>query len=181
MKTCKICKERFRPRYSTTEMVCSIKCAIQYSKIQREKKEAKEAKDQKKKLRKEIETLSDLLNNTQKVFNEYIRLKYKGEPCYTCGSITARMTCGHCFPQGSASALRFEEDNCRLQCWYNCNSSRSGNLSVFIPKLQRELGKERFEELERLSKVVKKYSKEEVLEICNIYKKKINKIKSNNK
>lgn len=44
-KTCKICKEKFEPKYSSVQCVCSPKCSYEYAKRQREKKEAKKKKE----------------------------------------------------------------------------------------------------------------------------------------
>lgn len=37
MKKCKICGVKFEPKYSSVQNVCSYKCAIDYSKQQKQK------------------------------------------------------------------------------------------------------------------------------------------------
>ena len=39
-RTCIICKKKFEPFYNSVQLVCSPKCAIEYSRKQEEKKKA---------------------------------------------------------------------------------------------------------------------------------------------
>jgi hypothetical protein len=181
MPRCKHCKDKFEVKYFLQKYCLEkdecIKAHSEYAKSQFEKQKNKVRKAEKRQLRKQLETVTDVKKKCQEVFNEYIRLKYHGQPCYTCGSTTAKMTCGHCYPAGSYGNIRFDEDNCRLQCWYNCNSSKSGNLSVFIPKLQKELGPKKWADLDDRSRKVKKWEKAELREKIKEYRAKVKALK----
>jgi hypothetical protein len=65
--------------------------------------------------------------------------------------------------------MDFELNNLRLQC-VGCNHFRSGNLEVFIPKLIKEIGLKRVEELRVTKHQVKKYTREELEAIIEGYK-----------
>jgi hypothetical protein len=112
------------------------------------------------------------------VFNKFIRLRDKGQPCISCnakaGSYT--ITAGHYFPSTNKS-VTFNEDNLHGQCWYNCNSSKSGNLAEYRLGLIQRIGLERIEKLELESRKTKKWTKEELKEIMLIYKQKILELK----
>jgi len=82
MRTCKTCKTKFKPIYSSVQMCCSPKCAIEYDK----KLQVKKWKKEKKAIKESLKTVQELVQEVQKVFNSYIRLRDKGLPCISCGN-----------------------------------------------------------------------------------------------
>jgi len=60
------------------------------------------------------------------VRSKYIRLKYW--TCYTCGGIE-NLWCGHRITR-KIWELRWDERNCRVQCFFRCNAKFSGNGEV---------------------------------------------------
>ena len=84
----------------------------------------------------------NLINDLDYVFSRIVRLRAADEhgncQCYTCPTKNhwSLMQCGHYVPRGNM-ALRFSFDNTRVQC-KNCNELKSGNLSVFAERLDRE-------------------------------------------
>jgi hypothetical protein len=89
----------------------------------REKAEAKRKRKQRqqdKAKREELKTLKELLSDAQVYSNKFIRLKYKGQGCYTCGESNPerQYQCGHFRPVGSGPnwSVRFHHNNQRLQC-----------------------------------------------------------------
>lgn len=83
------------------------------------------------------------LAKAQEEFNRYIRVRDKDQPCISCGQTHNKMTAGHYKSVGAYPELRFCEDNCHGQCWYNCNSNRSGNIIEYRKRLEEKLGPER--------------------------------------
>jgi hypothetical protein len=137
-KPCKQCKELFAPRNSL-QKVCSPKCAIEY--VQRDN--AKKAKKEYYKNDK-----SHALKAAQEAFNRYIRARDYGKPCISCGTLKAsRWDAGHYISVGARPSLRFNEDNCHLQC-QKCNTHLSGNLALYRMGLLEKIGETRLSALE---------------------------------
>lgn len=170
-KTCKICKEKFEPIYSSVQLVCSPKCGYEYAKRQKSKAWKKEKKE----LKESLKTWMDYYQEALKVFNAYIRARDKNEPCISCDkpSGTFRLTSGHFYPQGQYKAVALDEDNANGQCWYNCNKNKSGNLQEYRPRLIKKIGIERVEALDRKRNDTVKYSIPELIELKEYYKTKI--------
>lgn len=78
-------------------------------------------------------------------FSIYIRNKYGGRGCYTCGAVHRQMQCGHYISRGN-HRIRWEEDNARPQCAL-CNLFRGGSVEDFRTRLVDEIGEERIEAL----------------------------------
>lgn len=181
-RTCKAksCRKRFSPK-NNGQVVHTYQCGIEYTKQLREKKEKDQGKDirrKNKKIEREMMTLSDYKKEFETVFNAYIRERDKNDPCISCGSTgDFRRTAGHYFPTTHGS-VRFHEDNVNVQCWYNCNKNRHGNLSEYLPRLIKKIGKERFEEMERIKNQERsELSIPEVILLKEEYKEKLRKLK----
>lgn len=97
--------------------------------------------------------LQTLLNKCQLVFNEYIRLRdLNGTEhfrCISCGAIKPKRLgdAGHYFNVGHYDGLRFDPDNCHMQC-SKCNRFEGGNLIGYTKNLPLKIGEERFKLLE---------------------------------
>ena len=167
-KKCKACGEKYQPDRPLTE-VCGVKCAIELAKIKREKKQKKKDRERLAELR----PLSHWLNETQKVFNEYIRLRDSGEPCISCGTMVTNEWCaGHYRTRGAASHLRYSELNCHKQCNRYCNLELSGNIINYRPRLIKKIGLEAVEALEN-DNTPKSWTREELEELRKVYRAKI--------
>ena len=123
---------------------------------------------------KKEKSLPELLKLAEIVFNKWIRNRDKGNHgsfvCICCrkSHLNENMDAGHMFPK-TYSALRFHEDN--LWGQYNgCNRLEYGNVEEFKRNVKIIIGEERFNALEELKHVVKKWDKEELLEIIKKYK-----------
>lgn len=179
-KKCKFCKVEFKPIRSL-QAVCSYECAMLLQKEDKTKKQKQEQKDWNKRkqvLKKELMTLQDWLKIAQTHFNHYIRLRDKGNDCISCGAKAGKytITAGHYFPSTNKS-VTFNEDNLHGQCWYNCNSSKSGNLIEYRIGLINKIGIERLAKLELEARKTKKWTIEELKEIIKKYKSKCNDLK----
>lgn len=124
--------------------------------------------------KKKQQSLPELLKLAEIVFNKWIRNRDKGNHgsfvCICCrkSHLNENMDAGHMFPK-TYSALRFHEDNVWGQ--YNgCNRLEYGNVEEFKRNVKIMIGEERFNALEELKHVVKKWSREELLEIIKKYK-----------
>lgn len=172
MKKCKICGVKFEPKYSSVQNVCSYKCAIDYSKQQKQKDWTK----RKKVIKDSLKTRSEHLNELQKIFNTWIRLRDKGSNCISCGNPCKKENAGHYRSVGGNPELRFEPLNVHLQCEY-CNTYLHGNLINYRINLIKKIGLKEVENLEGKHEL-KKYSIEEIKELKKKYKQLINKIKN---
>lgn len=88
----------------------------------------------------------------QVLFNEYIRNRditgCSHFKCISCGQIKPKRlaNAGHYYNIGHYDGLRFDEDNCHVQCIY-CNKFLHGNLLQYRDNLLFKIGAERFEKL----------------------------------
>jgi hypothetical protein len=139
-KKCRTCKEPFKPQRSL-QNVCSLPCAIVYSKrlVKKEQKQAEKAKRREIRQRKEkLKTRSDWLRLAENEFRRFIRardrlfyLRQGKQPeCISCGTTnpSIQYAAGHFKTKGAYPELRLDELNCHLQCNKNCNSALSGNI-----------------------------------------------------
>lgn len=115
-------------------------------KIQSEKKEQRRSLNI---LKKELKSHSEWLNDLQKVFNEYIRLRDKDKPCVSCGTNAPnkQYDAGHYRSVGAHPELRFDENNVHKQC-RRCNGYWGGNLIEYRKELINRIGIEEVERLE---------------------------------
>jgi hypothetical protein len=142
-KKCRTCKEPFQP-HSTTQRVCSPKCALELAKLDREKAERKKTG-----LRKvELRSRRDWLKLAQVPCNQFVRMRDDKDPCISCGRHhTGQYHSGHYLSAGACPELRFHEDNIHKQC-SACNNHKSGNITLYRINLIKKIGLERVEWLE---------------------------------
>jgi len=146
-KTCCVCKEKFSPRFSTTQKVCRVKCAVEYSKA-KGKKEADKA-HRKNKTAFNMKDIKKRKPAAQAAFNAFIRARDESQPCISCQRHhTKQYHAGHYKTTAARPDLRFNEDNCHKQC-SACNNHLSGNIEKYRPNLITKIGRERFDALER--------------------------------
>ncbi len=173
-RKCKVCKERFTPRFTAMQPTCERpECIIEYKNIQQKKDWAVEKKELKEKLM----STADYVQILQKVFNTYIRLRDKDKPCISCGQ--ELKTIGHAshfYSVGSYPNLRFNEDNVHRSC-ERCNLHLHGNLVEYALRLPNRIGLDRFNALteQRNGKPVK-LTMDEVKEKIAYYKRLISDI-----
>jgi hypothetical protein len=104
------------------------------------------------------------------IFSKYIRAKFP-KFCYTCKKPSNKLQCGH-FVSRQYLATRWEEDNCRPQCW-GCNGYGRGQLLDFEENLIKELGKKRVEELKQMRHQTIKLDREWYEKQIEIYTEKL--------
>lgn len=173
---CKECRAYYIKKQSM-QQVCSMECAIAYSKRKAEEKRKKQEKSdrlearRRMRARKEaLKSRSDWLKEAQKAFNEFIRLRDKDLPCISCGRYhEGQYHAGHYRSVGACPELRFNEDNVHKQCSV-CNNHKSGNAIEYRINLIRKIGLERVEFLERHDHQPLKLSIDEIKELIKFYK-----------
>jgi len=166
---CKNCKEKFEPIRFNMKYCLNDECV----RVWVESEKAKVWKKTKQKAKLDLMTLSDYLKLAQQVFNKWINLRDNGLPCISCDKpITGRVNASHFWNANNHYNVRFNEDNVHSSC-ITCNQFLSGNLLEYRTRLISKIGIERFNILEAESKETRKFTKDELKEIINIYKKKI--------
>jgi hypothetical protein len=117
-----------------------------------------------------LKPLPKVLEQTQKVFNAYVRKRDEDETCISCGSNSANQA-GHYFPVKGFSSLRYNELNVNIQC-ASCNMYKHGNQAMYRIGLVRKIGEDAVKNLEReaVNDRVKKWTRAELYEIINKYK-----------
>lgn len=121
--------------------------------------------------------LSTLIDDLDRVFSRYIRIKYADESgyvsCFTCDYPPmhfTRIQCGHFIPR-THLATRWMEDNCRPQN-VHCNCDLYGNLEVFKERLEAERPGIT-EYLTEQSRIVTKPTRTELKELLLLYRNKL--------
>lgn len=170
---CKVCGVEY-VKQRIGQKTCSVACAIVLAKSQTAKTERRADREKRIKLK----TRSDWLKDAQAVFNRWIRVRDDGQPCISCGRNSgAKMNAGHYRTVGSSPELRFNEENCHIQCEH-CNSHLSGNIIEYRKRLIEKIGVDRVEWLEGKHEPLK-LTIDEIIKLIEVYKDKI-KIASSN-
>ena len=168
---CKNCKNQFEPVKFRQKYCFNPDCV----KVWVETENAKQWTKKKSQMKADLTTTSDYLKLTQQVVNKYIRVRDEGLNCISCDLPPKKKNAGHYYSQGGHSAVRFDEDNIHLQCEH-CNTFLSGNLLNYQIGIEKRIGGEKLMQLQAKAHDVKKWTKEELKEIIEIYKKKIKSI-----
>ena len=168
MKKCKNCKEGFESIHFNQKFCFKDECRNVW--IQSEKD--KQWKKEKAKKKVELMTLQDYIKIAQQVFNKYIRERDKGNVCISCQKKPLKENAGHFFNANNHWSVRFDERNVHLQCEH-CNTYLSGNLIYYRENLIKKIGLEEFEKLSVKAKETRKFSKEELKEIIEVYRNKL--------
>jgi hypothetical protein len=168
MSRCKHCKQKFEPIKFLQKYCLNDECV----RVWVESEKAKQWKVKKQKMKNDLETVQELIKATQIIFNKYIRLRDKGQVCISCQKKPLKENCGHFFNANNHWNVRFSELNCHLQCEH-CNTYLSGNLIEYQRNLIHKIGIENYNELEAEARKTRKFTKDELKEIINIYKLKI--------
>lgn len=175
MPRCKVCREPTTKRFGLT-VLCSVEHAVQYAQAKRDKVQAIESKKLHRAQKEAVRPLKWYADRAREACHEYIRTRDANEPCISCGRHHGgKWNAGHFRPSGVNAALRYDEKNIHKQC-EPCNSSLSGNLLNYRIGLVRKIGESAVIELEQNSEV-RKYTKEELIDIRKHYQKKLKELK----
>jgi hypothetical protein len=80
---------------------------------------------------------------------------------------------GHMWSAGGHSNLRFNEFNVNAQCSRPCNKDKAGDINNYRLGFVERYGIEKLNEIDALAKIERKFSKEELKELMQVYKNKI--------
>jgi hypothetical protein len=168
MSRCKNCKQKFEPIRFNQKYCLDSKCVRVWVESEKEKV----WKKTKAKAKQDLMTLSDYLKLTQQVFNKWINLRDKGNPCISCDKpITGRVNASHFWNANNHYNVRFNEDNVHSSC-ITCNQFLSGNLLEYRTRLISKIGEQRFNTLEADARKTRKFTIDELKELIQEYKKK---------
>lgn len=124
-----------------------------------------------------LKRIPDYIKEAQHAFNAFIRARDSGKPCICCGqplaleAIGGGFDCGHYRSTGSASHLRFHEDNAHGQRKV-CNRYGAGRAVDYRIGLVQRIGVAQVEALEA-SNAPHKWQREELIEVTQKYRKKL--------
>lgn len=182
-RRCKHCRDKFQPE--RLGQLLHVECVDAYMAALIAKRQAKQeaakraaAKVERAKIRtrkEAIKTIPVLLRETQVDFNKFIRTRDRDQPCISCGKppgdlsqLHAGRDAGHYRSVGSASHLRFHEDNCHAQC-VHCNQWGAGRAVDYRIGLVARIGLPAVEALEA-DNVPRKWTREGLIAIRAEYK-----------
>ena len=169
-KTCKPCGIDFTPQ-RPLQKYCSYPCALVGEREKAEKRAKKAFNAETRKMKEKAKTLTEYLNDAQKEFNKFIRIRDHRKPCVSCGRYhSGQYHAGHYRTTKAAPQLRFNEDNCHKQCSV-CNNHHSGNITEYRINLVKRIGQWRVEQLENNNQLAD-WTKEKALEIKKEYREK---------
>lgn len=168
---CKVCKVKFEPKFFNQKVCLNAKCVLINSKEVKAKEWAKTKKVKKESLK----TKQTYVKELQVIFNRFIRLRDKDEPCISCGKkLGTKFDAGHYRSAGGNPELRFEENNVHAQCVY-CNQHLHGNLINYRLGLIERYGLAVVDWLE-IQHEPKHYSIDELKKMKEYYKQQIKKL-----
>jgi len=129
-----------------------------------------------------IKKIAELIAEAQTSFNAWIRKRDQlaGYPCISSGKPLDwsgnAVDAGHWRSTGAASHLRFNQDNCHAQSKHD-NRYLAGNAAAYRIGLIDRIGLERVEALEA-NNIAHKWTREELIEIKETYKKKLKELQN---
>lgn len=168
---CRVCKAEY-VKFNSTQVVCSVGCAVEYGR----KQEAKKAKEKRKRfnaetrsMKEKVKTRTQWLSEAQKELNRYIRVRDSNKPCISCQRYhQGKYDAGHYRTVKAASHLRFNLLNIHAQC-VPCNRHLSANLVEYRINLVKKIGVDRVEAIES-NNDVRKFDVEYAKRVKDIFR-----------
>ncbi len=173
MPKCRICKQKYEPKFNSLEPCPNIECRTILFNQALERVRDNKHKELKESHKKKHKTLSEYEAEAKKAFQRWIRERDFGMPCISCGNPKPKeVHASHFYSAGQYSGLIFDEDNVHGACDY-CNVFLHGNLLEYRRGLIKRYGVEFMEALEARSDGLRKrkYTREELIEIKAKYSK----------
>lgn len=169
MKECAYCGKPFLPFQSMQKVCSTLRCARGYVK----KLNAVRTKEWRER-KAALQTIPELIKLAQREFNAYVRKRDEEKPCICCGKplgageVGGGYDAGHYRSTGSASHLRFNEDNCHAQR-KQCNRWGAGRAVDYRIGLVARIGLAAVEALEA-DNTPHKWERDELIAIRETYK-----------
>lgn len=151
MPRCKCCKEKFIVKYFNqkfcmihNECIKAFNEELKLKQAKERQKKANQIKRQHQKEKKEWHDKNDSyakrLGKVKAIFQKWIRLRDKDEPCISCGTKQAELwDGGHFLKAELYSGLIFHKFNCNKQC-RKCNFYLDGNELNYREGLIKKIG-----------------------------------------
>ena len=164
---------RKRPHANKSKKLCST-CVKKAS--EEKAKERRAAKREKKRM-----SISQLTKKLDAIFSLFIRLEGANKQgmvkCFTCDGVHhyKAIQNGH-FQSRRFMSTRFDPLNCAPQC-YACNVGMSGMQYEFGIRIDAKYGNGIADLIVQKSKLVQKFTPEEMLEMIEYFKEKVDKFK----
>ncbi len=128
---------------------------------------------------KKATSLPKLKAKLQIIFNEFIRLRDKDQPCISCGQYKP-LQAGHYYSVKGYDGLRFDELNCHGEC-SGCNCFDESHLIGYGENLLERIGDIKFYRLKAKAQDYKKdgykWSRTELEEKIKYYSQRVKDIK----
>ena len=173
MPRCKNCKEKYEAKHFNQKYCFNPECVKEWVKSAKQKNWKKEKKE----LKEQLETVQSLTKKAQTYFNAYIRARDKHKNCVSCDKpLGSKFDAGHYYSAGGFGSVRFNELNVHGQCVY-CNQHLHANLLNYQIGIEQRIGGEALIELHEQAHQVRKYTRQELRDIIETYKKKTKEIK----
>lgn len=168
MPKCKNCKQKFEAKHFNQKYCFKSECVKEWVKTAK----VKNWKKEKKQLKENLETVQSLTKKAQTYFNSYIRARDNNKPCVSCsGELGNMFDAGHYFSVGGHGSVRFNEMNVHGQC-RRCNHFLHGNLLNYQIGIEQRIGGDQLIKLHEDAHKIKKYTRQELKEIIELYKQK---------
>jgi len=166
MPRCKNCREKFEAKHFNQKYCFNPGCVKAWVETAKQKNWKKEKKE----LKEKLETVQSLTKKAQTYFNAYIRARDKNKTCVSCDKpLGSKFDAGHYYSAGGFGSVRFNELNVHGQCVY-CNQHLHANLLNYQIGIEQRIGGEALMELHEQAHQVRKYTREELRDIIEIYK-----------
>lgn len=168
--------------HTSLQVVCGVKCSIEYSNAKIKEKALKTARKDKK------EGLENLMNHSQwkqklqTYFNTFIRLRDIKKGCVSCETNLEnriKFDAGHYYPT-TYEGIRFDERNVHGQC-VSCNRDKHSNTHEYRKRIINRISPEDLKWLDENRHRKLDLITPEIKDLIEIYKQKIKTLKHENK
>jgi hypothetical protein len=155
---------------------CGFDHAVEYAQNKRDRIKAKESARLHRIKKEAVRPLKWYADKAREACHGYIRERDKFDNCISCGrDHDGQYHAGHYKPSAVNALLRYNEQNIHKQC-APCNSHKSGNLTEYRKRLVIKIGEAAVIELEQNNEV-KRWTKEELIEIRRHYQQKLKELR----
>ena len=163
---CKICKQKFEPKYFNQKF-CLIndECIKHFA----EQTKLKAWNERKKKVKEELLNKGDYIKILQQLVNKHVRQR-DGNFCISCNkAVNGKIDAGHMYSVGNYPSVRFDERNINSQC-IKCNQYNGGSIIEYRENLIKKIGLKEFEDLDKLAHQNRIFDIVELKEMIKKYK-----------
>lgn len=142
-RRCKVCKQRFEPKYKAMQPVCNeAECITKWHIMNRDKNLKNLQKIDNRERKERLKDVPYYKKKLQDKVQAIARHLDFGKGCISCGKPPLGMIYGgHRWAKGDYSQVRLDLHNISAQC-FSCNDRKSGNIDGYLKGLQERYGVE---------------------------------------